>query len=400
MPLPSRSSGSVEEAIVRLTTEPVNSWDSPSRFGFAGQAYRRVLRRALRPYDARRREIDQSLAQALRDVDARLADAGPARAGSMPPVWADDSRPPLQPLGPIGDLIGVGSVEEEVAAIERATMALAGFGESQARLLRKPGFAGVRERLHRDRIAIPAPEDRQGYSVDDDLAYWLSGLGDSLLLEHVAAERGRPLEAGRRVLDIGCSSGRVLRHLHTSGSGLQLFGVDIARVHVEWARQHLPAAITVAQTTVLPQLPFEDASVDVVYGLSLFTHVADFEEALLLEVRRILRPDGFALFTIHNERLWDDLCLDRDFWLRRTAVEIPHRAEPMWVEPIEDSFFSGPMPAPRVVLRNISASGLHHTNVIHSDAWLRERWGRMFELESVKKAMHGVHQDGIVLGRS
>jgi SAM-dependent methyltransferase len=318
----------------------------------------------------------------------------------MPPVWADDHRAPRAPLGSISDLLGAESVEEEVVAIERAATALAGHGESQAQLLRQLGPNSVRARLRRDPIAIPAPEDRQGYSVDDDLAYWLSGLGDSLFLEHVAVERGRPLEAGRRVLDVGCSSGRVLRHLHTSDPELELFGVDIARVHVEWARQHLPSAITVAQTTVLPQLPFEDASVDVVYGLSLFTHVADFEEALLLEVRRILRPDGFALFTFHNERLWNDLCLDRDFWLRRTAVEIPHRAEPMWIEPIEDSFFSGPMPAPRVVLRNISASGLHHTNVIHSDTWLRERWGRMFKLESVRTAMHGVHQDGIVLSRS
>ena len=399
MPWRSASTGAVDDAVTRLSAGPENSWDSPSRFGVLGLAYRRLLRRALRPYDVRRREVDESLARALRELGATGAGPGAGPSGPMPSIWSDEQRGPHAPLGPIGDLLGTNQPDGQLAAIAAAIEAASGFGKVQGTLLRELGPAGVRARLLADRDPIPAPDDRQRYSGDDHLAYWLSGLGDSLLLQQIAIERGRPLQAGFRILDFGCASGRVLRHLNTAGVDLTLLGVDIGLVHVEWARRHLPAAITIAQTTVLPALPLEDESVDVVYAGSVFTHVADFEESTLLELYRVLRPDGFALLTIHAERLWDDLCAIPDFWMRRVAVEIPHRAEPMWVEPVDDSFFAGPMPADRVVLRNVAAGGLHNTNVIHSERWLRERWGRFFGVERVVRAVHGSHQDGLVLRR-
>lgn len=391
--------GAVDDALALLSDGPTNSWDSPSRFGVLGLAYRRVLRRALRPSEVRRQELDDGVGRALRELEEAVARVASAPAGSMPVVWHDERRPPREPLRRISELLGTNEPEGQLAVIERAIEQASAFGQPQSVLLGELGPAAIRERVLADDLPIPAADDRQGYSADDHLAYWLSGLGDSLLLHRIAAERGRPLDERSRVLDFGCASGRVLRHLHGGRPPVEPLGVDIGLVHVEWARRHLPAEITIAQTTVLPALPFEDASVDAIYAGSVLTHIADFEEATLLELHRVLRSAGFALLTIHAERLWDDLCADPAFWMRRVAVDVRHRGEPMWVEPIDDSFFVGSMPADRVVLRNIALEGLHHTNVIHSDRWLRERWGRLFEIERVLRSAHGSHQDGLVLRR-
>lgn len=381
----------VGEAVRRLRGDEAVPWDARSRFGALGLAYRRLLRRALRPYEVRRGAVDASVADALERLAAR----------AVPPpasIWANHYRPPREPLAPLHELVGVGE-DGQLRLIEGSIEAVTTFGEPQARLLRELGPARIAERMRRDRMPVPAIDDRQGYMGEDHLAYWLSGFGDSLLLAQLAEERGRPFQPGVRVLDLGCSTGRVLRHLHTAELGLELFGVDIAAVHVEWARRHLPAAITIAQTSVLPALPFEDGSLDVIYAGSVFTHVSDFEEALLLELRRVLHPDGFALVTVHGERLWDELCASPEFWLRRELVETRHRAEPMWVEPVSDSFFAGPLPAERLVLRNVVVEGHHLTQVIHSERWLRERWGRLFEIERHERGLHGPQQDGLVLRR-
>jgi hypothetical protein len=46
-------------------------WDSPSRFGVVGSSGRRLLRRVLRPYEHRQRELDEALIAALREVSRR-----------------------------------------------------------------------------------------------------------------------------------------------------------------------------------------------------------------------------------------------------------------------------------------------------------------------------------------
>jgi SAM-dependent methyltransferase len=395
MPAAGESIPAVDEAVDGLREGSAMSWESPSRFGRLGLVYRNLLRRALRPYEIRRRAVDESLATALEELDERVS---LARIGCRPAIWADDCRPPDRPLPPLRELLAEGR-SARLKVITSGVEALAAFGEPQARLLRELGVRDISERVARDELPIPTSCDRQGYGGDDHVAYWLSGLGDFLLLARIAEDRGRAFRQRSRVLDLGCSTGRLLRHFHTAGLGLELLGVDIAVVHVEWARRHLPADISVAQVSVLPALPFEDASLDVIYAGSVFTHVSDFEEALLLELRRVLHPDGFALVTVHSERLWDELCVSPESWMRRELVETRHRAEPVWVEPVSDTFFAGPMPAERLVLRNVAVRGHHLTQVIHSDRWLRERWGRLFDVERVERAMHGPHQDGLVLSR-
>ena len=50
----------------------------------------------------------------------------------------------------------------------------------------------------------------------------------------------------------------------------------------------------------MPHLPFEDRSFDLIYCGSVFTHIDDLADAWLLELHRILTPEGRLYATIHD----------------------------------------------------------------------------------------------------
>lgn len=109
------------------------------------------------------------------------------------------------------------------------------------------------------------------------------------------------VEAGTRVLDFGCAEGRVLRFFPRQPDA-ELWGVDINAERIAWAQGHLPAPFRFATTTTAPHLPFEDNYFDLVYAVSVFTHISELADAWFLEVLRVLRPGGHVYLTIHDER--------------------------------------------------------------------------------------------------
>jgi ubiquinone/menaquinone biosynthesis C-methylase UbiE len=108
----------------------------------------------------------------------------------------------------------------------------------------------------------------------------------------------------QRVLDFGCAEGRMLRFIPRRRES-ELWGVDISAERISWAQMHLPDPFRFAVVTTAPHLPFEDNRFDLVYCLSVFTHISDLADAWFLEVLRILRPGGFVYLTIHDEHSVD-----------------------------------------------------------------------------------------------
>lgn len=325
----------------------------------------------------------QSRALASR-VEALEASSGaePSSDFYSPRLWNDLQRAPLPPACMPAELLN-GDVKLEQYD------ASAWFA-----ILREYDVELLRQHLRDDPQPIPAPEDRERYFGEDHLAYWLTGLGDYLLLKRIADDLGRPLGDGQRLLDFGCASGRVLRHAVTQDPGVEACGVDLGRQNVEWARRHLRAPVL--QGTTIPVLPFEDATFDVMYAGSVFTHIDDFEEAWLAELRRVLKPGGFALITFHPERIWADMQSNPEHVVRQTVTSSPTRLDPPGVAPVTAETFAGPMPGERLVFTNL-AWPVNNTNVIHSHSWIRERWGRLWAVEKLIPACHGGHQDGAVL---
>jgi SAM-dependent methyltransferase len=107
-----------------------------------------------------------------------------------------------------------------------------------------------------------------------------------------------PLAELESVLDFGCGCGRVTRWW--SDFAGTVAGSDVSGPAIEWCRGNLPFA-RFELNTLAPPLVFEDETFDLVYALSVFTHLtADLQLAWRDEVRRVLRPGGLLLLTTHG----------------------------------------------------------------------------------------------------
>lgn len=113
---------------------------------------------------------------------------------------------------------------------------------------------------------------------------------------------GLDFRPGDRILDLGCGAGRMIRHLAPLARNCEIWGADISAEHILWCQRNLSPPFHFLTSTKVPHLPFADASFRFIYGGSLFTHIDDMARAWLLELRRLLRGDGLAYVTIHDEQ--------------------------------------------------------------------------------------------------
>jgi SAM-dependent methyltransferase len=333
--------------------------------------------------DSRVAELEAIVAR-LEASSATLAEmVHRAERFAPPALWNDTRQPLAPPVGTIGDLLAGGaSIDDELARFP---------DDPVLERVRAWGLDTVRQYAATDMQLIPAATDRVGYYANDDIAYWLSGIGDWLQVADIARELERPLKTNARFLDFGCATGRVLRHLAGLQPDVDAVGVDLGRQHVAWCREHLEAPVL--HGTALPTLPFADASVDVIYAGSVFTHIDDFEEAWLAELRRVLAPNGFALVTIASDSYWNGMRANPAHALRRRMIDaVEFRLRPGGVR-VTDSTFDAEMPAQRVV---IDAVDWPDTTVFHSHAWIRERWARMWRIARIIERSYG-GQDSVVL---
>src|SRR4051794_19854918 len=86
---------------------------------------------------------------------------------------------------------------------------------------------------------------------------------------------GRPLEGFRHVLDFGCGPGRtLLAFARKRPPDTQFFATDIDAEALEWCRDNLPF-VTCTVNDPLPPLPYADETIDLIYSISVFTHLGE-----------------------------------------------------------------------------------------------------------------------------
>jgi SAM-dependent methyltransferase len=98
---------------------------------------------------------------------------------------------------------------------------------------------------------------------------------------------------GRRVLDLGCRDGALTREY---AEGNDVVGVDADREALAEAEK---LGIETRWADLDQQLPFEDASFDVVVAGELLEHLRD-PGRLVAEVRRVLRGGGTFVASVPN----------------------------------------------------------------------------------------------------
>ena len=99
--------------------------------------------------------------------------------------------------------------------------------------------------------------------------------------------------SGKRVLDLGCRSGALTRHFL---EGNEVVGLDVDRAALAKAEA---LGIEPVEANVEEPLPFPDASFDAVVAGELLEHLR-FPDALVAEIRRILRPGGILVGSVPN----------------------------------------------------------------------------------------------------
>ena len=113
------------------------------------------------------------------------------------------------------------------------------------------------------------------------------------------------VQAGQRVLDLGCGAGEFSVALAQAGA--QPIGVDVAAEALRRAAARAPGLDLRLWAEGEP-LPLGDGSVDVVWAGEVIEHVADVAP-WLSEVRRVLRPRGMLLLTTPHHGPLTLLCL-------------------------------------------------------------------------------------------
>jgi ubiquinone/menaquinone biosynthesis C-methylase UbiE len=124
-----------------------------------------------------------------------------------------------------------------------------------------------------------------------DLLHRVSGLA-TVHREMVALAA---LRSGRRVLDIGCGTGNLLRATGKRHRDVELAGVDPdPKMLARAASKTRKAGLTVRLDRGFAQeLAFPDGSFDVVFSSLMLHHLdTSSKDEMLGEVRRVLRPDG------------------------------------------------------------------------------------------------------------
>ena len=111
------------------------------------------------------------------------------------------------------------------------------------------------------------------------------------------------------VCEWGCGPGRIIRHLPgiLKNKGCTIIGTDYNHDTIEWDKNNLKG-ISFFENRLAPPLPFETGSIDVLYAISVFTHLSEqMHYAWLEELMRVLKLGGILLFTTHGDSFKDKL---------------------------------------------------------------------------------------------
>lgn len=107
-----------------------------------------------------------------------------------------------------------------------------------------------------------------------------------------------------RMLDLGCGDGRwtveVARHV---GAG-EIHGVEMLEERA--AEAHGRGVDVLVADLSEPLVGYDDASFDVIHSNQVIEHVRDTDR-FILEIRRLVRPDGYVLLSTNNLSSWHNI---------------------------------------------------------------------------------------------
>lgn len=234
---------------------------------------------------------------------------------------------------------------------------------------------------------VPPTALRHYYGVKnnryyDDL-YLQSGATDIRILKKVTDNDGFTI-MGERVLEFGCSAGRMMRHLEAEAQVNEVWGADLHSAAIHWAQSHLSPPFHFCTTTTAPHLPFEDNYFGLIFAGSVWTHIGELDDAWLLEMRRVLRPGGRIYITISDQNT-----------VERIRNESPEHASNQHVDELDAE--TGMLNKPYLQFVTRTTPWLQRC-VYDQQAWL-EKVGRWLKVKEVRENAYG-WQTGVLFEKT
>ncbi|AOW20309.1 class I SAM-dependent methyltransferase [Urechidicola croceus] len=129
------------------------------------------------------------------------------------------------------------------------------------------------------------------YNGGKETAIWLK----KYLKKHTQLE-------GKKILDWGCGPGRIIRHLpNLVGNNCEFFATDYNEKTINWCSQNIPE-VKFNKNSLSAKLPYPDDYFDVIYGISIFTHLSEkLHYDWYRELWRILKPNGILFLTTQGD---------------------------------------------------------------------------------------------------
>jgi SAM-dependent methyltransferase len=165
---------------------------------------------------------------------------------------------------------------------------------------------------------------------------------------------------GKHVLDFGCGAGRTLRHFLAEAETGEFWGADIDDASIDWIQGALCPPLHARRCSAFPPLGFEDGSFDLVWAISVFTHLSENSNQWLAELHRLLKPGGLLIATYMGR--WNSEFVAGEPWdENRVGMSV--------LQHNQDWDRGGP-------------------SVLMSDWWVHAHWGRAFEILELTPRTH------------
>jgi SAM-dependent methyltransferase len=156
-------------------------------------------------------------------------------------------------------------------------------------------------------LPLPPPRLIHLAAGTTDLRWFLEGGALAAETVRELMERnGVPMNKIGSLLDFGCGVGRVTRHW-AELENTDVHGTDYNPEVVSWCRKNLKFA-RFNVNKLVGQTEYENETFDLIYALSVFTHLTEANQFFWIEeLTRLLHPGGYLLITTHGDFYLDQL---------------------------------------------------------------------------------------------
>lgn len=215
------------------------------------------------------------------------------------------------------------------------------------------------------------------------------------LIETVSA-LGRSFDDFDHVVDFGCGCGRTFGHLY-GRYACKLYGCDVDQEAISWMKRSYPRAHFEANRFA-PPLPFETGKFDLVFSVSVFTHLDEMKQfEWLAELNRVLKVGGIALLTVHGNHALEQFLSGR--MQIGPVMTQALRAQP----PLDEAgFIYQEYPGFSANPEEYGRQGIEGSYglAFHSKRYINTKWARFFEVMDVMEGAPELPQDLVILRKT